>query len=32
LSMKYHPDKNGGDDKRQKILSELRDSYSDWTR
>jgi len=27
LSMKYHPDKNGGDDKRQKILSELRDSY-----
>ena len=32
LSMKYHPDKNGGDDKRQKILSELRDSYSEWTR
>ena len=29
LSMKYHPDKNGGDDKRQKILSELRDSYSE---
>jgi acyl-CoA reductase-like NAD-dependent aldehyde dehydrogenase len=27
LSMKYHPDKNGGDDSRQKILSELRDSY-----
>lgn len=25
LSMKYHPDKNGGDDQRQKILSELRE-------